>query len=64
LVAADIQRAMKYAKNVNVTVVLHEVRDAVVAVQEYTNVTRRGPVSVPNLRKVLDGLGPVVDPLN
>ena len=64
LVAADIRRAVKYAENVNVAVVLHQVRDTVVAVQENANVTRRGLVSVSDLRKVLDGLGPVIDPLN
>ncbi len=42
---------MKYAKDVNVPVILHEIRDSVVPEQQYAYVTRGSDVAITDLWK-------------
>lgn len=55
---------MKYARNVDVPVVLHEVRDAVVPVQENSDIPRRRKVTVTDLQELRKNLRPFENSLN
>ena len=45
LIPRDVQRSMENAKDVDIAVVLDEVRDTVVSVEEHSDVARGGSIS-------------------
>ena len=55
---------MKDAKNIDISVVLHEVGDSVVTVQQYANISGRGLVAVADFRKLGENLRAFVNTLN
>ena len=55
---------MEDSKDVDVAIVLDEVSNAVVAVEQYADVTRSGGVTSTQLRKTLEILGPLIDALD
>ena len=64
LIPGDVERTVKDAKNINVSIFLHEVGDSVMPVEQDANVSRRGMMAVPDFRKIGEDLCPFVNTLN
>lgn len=64
LIPRDVERTVEHAKNIDVSVVLHEVGDSVMPVEQYANVSRRDLVAVADLWKRSENLRPFVNTLN
>ena len=64
LIPRDIERTEKDAKNIDISVVLHEVCDPVMSVEQDADVSRRELVAVPDLWKRSENLPPFVNTLN
>ena len=64
LVPRDVKRTVENAKNIDISVVLHEVGDSVVTVQQYANISGRGLVAVADFRKLGENLRAFVNTLN
>ena len=64
LVPRDVERTVEDAKNIDVSVVLHEVGDSVMTVEQYANVSRRDLVAVADLWKLSENLRTFVNTLN
>lgn len=63
LIPRDVQCVMENAKDVDIAVVLDEVRNSVVPVEKYPDVPRRRGVSRSRQRKAPEILRPFVDAL-
>lgn len=55
---------MEDSKDVDFAIILDEVSNAVVAVEQYADITRRGGVTSAELRKPLEILGTLIDTLD
>src|SRR5688572_9541705 len=64
LITRDVEGPVKDAKNVDVSVVFHEVRNAVMPIQEDSDVARGRDIAVSDLGKALEDLCSFVDSLN
>ena len=64
LIARDVERAVEDADDVDVSIVLHEVRDSVMPIQQDSDMARRCEVPVSDLRESRKDLRPFVDSLN
>ncbi len=52
LIPADIERTVEDAQNIDVSIVLDQIGDAVVAVEEDPHMAARCPIAMAHLRKV------------
>ena len=64
LIPRDVERTVEYAKNINISVVLHEIGDSVMPVEQDADVSLRELVAVPDLWKRSENLRPFVNALN
>lgn len=64
LIPRNVKRTVEHAKNIDVSVVFHEVSDSVMTVVQYANVSRRSLVAMADLRKLSENLCTFVDALN
>ena len=64
LIPRDIERTVEDTKNIDASVVLHEVGDSVMPVEQYANVSWRDLVAVADLRKLGENLCTFVNTLN
>ena len=64
LIPRDVERTVEDAKNIDISVVLHEVGDSVMPVEQYANGSRRDLVAMADLRKLRENLRTFVNTLN
>ena len=64
LILRNVERTVEDAKNINVSVILHEVGDSVMPVEQDANVSRRGVMAVPDFWKCDEDLRSFVNALN
>ena len=64
LIPRNVKRTVEHAKNIDVSVVLHEIGDSVMTVEKYANVSRRSLVAMADLRKLNENLRAFVNALN
>lgn len=64
LILRDIERAVENAQDVDVSIVLHEVCDAVMPIEQNSDVSLRNKVPVPNFWVTGENLRPLINPLD
>ena len=64
LIFRDVERTVEDAKNIDVSVVLHEVGDSVMPIKQHANVSRRDLVALAYLRELSENLRTFVNALN
>ena len=64
LIPRDVERTVENAKNVDVSIILHEISDPVMPIEQDSDVSRGGNVTVSDLGKSGKDLRPLMDFLN
>lgn len=64
LILADIERAMEDAQDIDVSIVLDQIGDAVVAVEENAHMAARCSIAMAHLRKCSQRLSPLIYAIN